>query len=94
LRILDGSRAGEVVLLGARNTVGRLGDNDICVPEQGVSGHHALISWQGGCWVIEDQASTNGTFVNGQRIVAATTLSEGDTISLSTSRLEIMSVIG
>ncbi|GAA4018918.1 FHA domain-containing protein [Streptomyces plumbiresistens] len=33
-----------------------------------VSWRHATISWSGRSWVIEDHGSTNGTFVQGQRI--------------------------
>ena len=33
-----------------------------------VSWHHATVSWNGRSWVIDDHGSTNGTFVQGQRV--------------------------
>jgi serine/threonine-protein kinase len=45
-------------------TVGRRADRDIVVPEATVSGAHALLRWQAGSWSIEDQGSTNGTYVD------------------------------
>jgi serine/threonine-protein kinase len=36
---------------------------DIVVPEATVSGHHANLRWSAGSWQIEDQGSTNGTYV-------------------------------
>lgn len=45
-------------------TIGRRADRDIVVPEATVSGAHAMLRWQAGSWSIEDQGSTNGTYVD------------------------------
>jgi serine/threonine-protein kinase len=45
-------------------TIGRRADNDVVVPEATSSGQHATLQWQNGSWVIEDQGSTNGTYVD------------------------------
>ncbi|WP_369238715.1 FHA domain-containing protein [Streptomyces sp. R21] len=49
-------------------TLGRDPQGDIAVDDARVSWRHATISWGGRSWVIEDHGSTNGTFVQGQRI--------------------------
>lgn len=49
-------------------TLGRDPQGDISLDDARVSWRHATISWGGRSWVIEDHGSTNGTFVQGQRI--------------------------
>ncbi|MGY0487386.1 FHA domain-containing protein [Streptomyces sp. WG-D5] len=49
-------------------TLGRDPGGDIVLDDARVSWRHATISWSGRSWVIEDHGSTNGTFVQGQRI--------------------------
>ncbi|MEV8022034.1 FHA domain-containing protein [Streptomyces sp. NPDC086554] len=49
-------------------TLGRDPQGDLSLDDARVSWRHATISWSGRSWVIEDHGSTNGTFVQGQRI--------------------------
>ena len=49
-------------------TIGRMKENDIVLPEGNVSKRHSRLFAKGGTFVIVDQGSTNGTFVNGRRI--------------------------
>ncbi|MEV0096403.1 FHA domain-containing protein [Streptomyces sp. NPDC050738] len=49
-------------------TLGRDPQGDLAVNDARVSWRHATISWGGRSWVIEDHGSTNGTFVQGQRV--------------------------
>ncbi|POX44695.1 FHA domain-containing protein [Streptomyces sp. Ru72] len=49
-------------------TLGRDPQGDIVLTDARVSWRHATISFDGRSWVIEDHGSTNGTFVQGQRI--------------------------
>ncbi|MDG4865587.1 FHA domain-containing protein, partial [Streptomyces sp. T-3] len=49
-------------------TLGRDPGGDVVIDDARVSWRHATISWGGRSWVIEDHGSTNGTFVQGQRI--------------------------
>ena len=76
--LYDGSR---VPLTRHGLTVGRLADNDIVIPRQSVSRHHARITpVEGGYW-ITDLDSRNGTQLNGERFRGeARWLSNGDTV--------------
>ncbi|MER7518897.1 FHA domain-containing protein [Streptomyces sp. NPDC126499] len=49
-------------------TLGRDPQGDLVIDDARVSWRHATISWGGRSWVIEDHGSTNGTFVQGQRV--------------------------
>lgn len=50
--------------------IGKAGDNDFVVNDPHVSRYHArLLHEEEGSWLLEDTGSTNGTFVNGVRIV-------------------------
>lgn len=51
-------------------TIGRDSDNDIRLADGTVSGHHAIITFDGVNYTIQDVGSKNGTYVNGNRISA------------------------
>lgn len=68
--------------------LGRGGDNDIVLMDREVSRHHAEIRAEGEGFVIADLGSTNGTFVNEQRVTRPTRLRDGDQISLA-GRLDL-----
>ncbi len=61
----------EVPLSQGVVTIGRLPDNLIHVDNLAVSGHHAKIYWDQDKYVIEDNNSLNGTFLNNRRISKA-----------------------
>jgi len=69
---------------GATATIGRLTENDICIPEQHVSRRHAVISYDEtlGGFLIKDPGSANGTFVNDKPLNEPTLLLDGDEIRL------------
>lgn len=69
------------VLEGEDCVIGRAPDSHLVLPDSTVSRNHAMISVQGDRIFIEDQGSTNGVFVNGERITR-TVLREGDFASL------------
>lgn len=63
-------------------TIGRDITNDIVVNDPEVSRHHCRLTRGPMGYTMEDLGSTNGTFVNGQRVTAPRPLSNGDLIGL------------
>ena len=55
-----------------KTTVGRVEDNTFQIPETSVSSHHAEILLRGNEVLIKDLNSTNGTFINGEKVTEAT----------------------
>jgi pSer/pThr/pTyr-binding forkhead associated (FHA) protein len=51
-----------------KTTIGRVEDNTFPVPEPSVSSHHCEVLLRGGEVVVKDLDSTNGTYINGERI--------------------------
>jgi pSer/pThr/pTyr-binding forkhead associated (FHA) protein len=91
LRFISGKyQGGEFpVMAGKEIIVGRSSDLDMVLVEDMVSRKHARINLQAdGIW-IEDLGSTNGTFVNGEKIKRAR-LKEGDRILIGTSILKVI----
>jgi hypothetical protein len=63
-------------------TLGRDITNDIVINDPEVSRHHMRMTRGAGGYTIEDLGSTNGTFVNGQRLTGARPLRNGELIGL------------
>jgi len=63
-------------------TIGREATNAIAINDAEVSRKHAQLVFQGGKYIITDLGSTNGTFVNGQRLTGQHVLQPGEIISL------------
>jgi hypothetical protein len=71
--------------------VGRSSDLDMVLVEDMVSRKHAKITATGDQILIQDLGSTNGTFVNGEKIKKAR-LKEGDRILIGTSIIKLVAV--
>jgi hypothetical protein len=82
-----GGRAGESFRpAGERTRIGRSPDNDIFLDDVTVSRNHAVLVARDGKYVVEDQGSLNGTFVNRRRIESAP-LEEGDELQIGKYRM-------
>ncbi len=91
LRFISGKHKGNEYLLPpeGRICIGRSSDIDLILIEDMVSRKHAYLTVQGDSVRIEDLGSTNGTFVNGERITEST-LKQGDRILIGTSIMKLV----
>ncbi len=71
--------------------IGRRSDCQIFVPDMRVSRQHARLWKDNEAWAIEDLGSNNGTFVNGIKVQAATTLRHDDEILIANNRIRVES---
>jgi hypothetical protein len=62
--------------------IGRSADNDVQIDNLALSRHHAAIETAGGAHIFKDFGSTNGSSVNGERVVGRRALTDGDRIQL------------
>lgn len=69
-------------LEGDQLQIGRDASNAVAINDAEISRKHSRLTFQGGKYVLEDLGSTNGTFVNGQRLAGPVVLKPGDVISL------------
>ena len=83
LIVKRGPKSGqEFELLEDEITIGRSSTSAITIADPQVSRHHACIRRDKSSYIVEDWTSTNGTFVNGQRIKGSVTLYNADKIRL------------
>ncbi|HET7636184.1 MAG TPA: FHA domain-containing protein [Candidatus Limnocylindria bacterium] len=81
--------AGQTIALGPINSIGRNVNNTIYVEDDFASANHAMLTFRGRAWFIEDQGSTNGTYVNGHRIDRPVALSYGDELTVGRVRMRL-----
>jgi Protein of unknown function (DUF3662)/FHA domain len=85
-----GKRPGTIVMpSGERieltddpNIIGRLADCRVIITDTNTSRHHAEIRRAGSGFVLSDLGSTNGTFVNGERLLGDRRLADGDIVTV------------
>jgi hypothetical protein len=85
----DEPQAGSMIALGPINSIGRNVNNTIYVEDDFVSATHAMLTFRGRSWFVEDQGSTNGTYVNGHRIDRPVALSFGDELTVGRVRMRL-----
>jgi pSer/pThr/pTyr-binding forkhead associated (FHA) protein len=82
-----GGRAGETFIPNPeRTTIGRSPDCDVFLDDVTVSRKHAVLVRNGDDFLIEDQGSLNGTFLNRKRLESAP-LSDGDELQIGKYKL-------
>lgn len=83
----SGPHTGEMVKLKSGiTTIGRSSDNVIVLnKDKEISRHHAIVLQESGRFVVQDQNSLNGTFVNDEQVTGARYLEDGDVILVGVS---------
>lgn len=85
----DSPRPGAVFGLDAVTTLGRAASNSVVVDDEFASSEHAMLTFRGRAWYLEDLGSTNGTYVHGGRIEAPVAIGFGDEFTVGRVRLRL-----
>jgi hypothetical protein len=80
---------GAAFAVDAVTTIGRDLSSTIVVDDAFASSEHAVVTYRGRAWFIEDRDSTNGTYVNGSLIEGVVPLAVGDEIQVGRVRLRL-----
>ena len=75
--------------LDAITTLGRDVNNAIVIDDPFASSEHAILTYRGRSWYVEDAGSTNGTARNGRSIEGPSPLGFGDEIGIGQVRLRL-----
>ena len=71
--------------------IGRANDSTLVLTDDYVSTRHARISLQDNRWVVEDLGSTNGTYLDQQRVQGPLLVAPGQPIRIGQTALELRS---
>jgi len=90
LVVTEGSLAGTTVGLGgAPVTLGRADDSTLVLTDDYASSRHARLVPGETAWMVEDLGSTNGTYLNGAKVVRPTPVPVGAPIRIGKTVLEL-----
>jgi pSer/pThr/pTyr-binding forkhead associated (FHA) protein len=90
LVVVAGDLAGQTLqLTEATITIGRADDSTLVLTDDYASTRHARLVPQGDSWLVEDLGSTNGTYLDRQRITAPTPVPLGVPIRIGKTVLEL-----
>ena len=81
--------AGSSFPLDAVTTLGRDVNNSIVVDDPFASSDHAVLTFRGRAWYVEDLESTNGTYVNGVPVERVAPLGFGDELQVGEVRFRL-----
>ncbi len=75
--------------LDAVTTLGRDVNNAIVIEDPFASSDHAVLTYRGRGWYVEDLGSTNGTYLNGRMVADVAPLGFGDELAIGQVRLRL-----
>jgi diguanylate cyclase (GGDEF)-like protein len=87
LVVLSGNNVGEMYNVAGDLVLGRGRDADVRVQGDGISRQHVRLRIEDGSVVLQDLGSTNGSFVNGDRVTTPRRLEDGDKIQLGSATI-------
>ena len=80
---------GAAFRLDAVTRIGRDVNNTVVVDDPYASAEHAVLSFRGRAWYLEDLGSTNGTFVDGAPVDQVVPIGFGDEITVGETRFRL-----
>lgn len=90
LVVTEGALAGRSIdLVDQQITMGRANDATLVLNDDYASTHHARIFPQDGQWLVEDLGSTNGTYLDRQKVIRPTPVPVGVPIRIGKTALEL-----
>ena len=89
LTVTHGAQAGVQLPLGEGVLIGRSSDCQLLLDDDYVSTRHARISRAGAGYQVEDLGSTNGTYVNNERVTVPTAFGIGDTLRIGRTLMSV-----
>jgi len=90
LLVTGGSLAGTSIgLTDQQITIGRAGDATLVLSDDYASSRHARLFPQNGQWIVEDLGSTNGTYLDRQKVTQPTPVPAGVPIRIGKTVLEL-----
>jgi predicted component of type VI protein secretion system len=95
LEVMSGASSWRFSLEPDRTTVGKAAENDVALEHDPTASHlHAILERFPAGWCVTDLGSSNGTWVNGERIWSARRLRDGDEIRIGQTRLIFRDPLG
>jgi predicted component of type VI protein secretion system len=88
IEVISGAHSWRISLEADRTTVGKAAENDVALEHDPTASHlHAVLERFPAGWCVADLGSSNGTWVNGERVWSAHRLRHGDEIRVGHTRL-------
>lgn len=81
--------AGQSFGLDVITPLGRDVNNAIVIDDEFASADHAVLTFRGRSWYIEDLGSKNGSYVNGQRVEGVAPMGFGDELQIGQVRMRL-----
>ncbi len=88
IEVMSATRSWRIDIDAPRTTIGKADENDVALPDDPTASRlHAVLEQFSAGWCVIDLGSSNGTWVNGERIWSAHRLRHGDEMRIGQTRL-------